>query len=84
MYVPNFNFHFTLKSSVQKEAMQAKTNKQKAQKNKQKNYNDSGKQHTSASKPLLMCNHFLQVYYDNGVLKAGAGKDKIPMLVINI
>lgn len=27
---------------------------------------------------------FLQMYYDNEVLKAGAGKDKIPMLVINI
>lgn len=27
MYVPNFNFHFTLKSSVQKEAMQAKKKK---------------------------------------------------------
>lgn len=27
MYVPNFNFHFTLESSVQKEAMQAKKKK---------------------------------------------------------
>lgn len=47
MYVPNFNFHFTLESSVQKEAMQAK----------KKNYNDFGKQHMTTSKPLLMCSH---------------------------
>lgn len=49
MYVPNFNFHFTLESSVQKEAMQAKK--------KKKNYNDFGKQHMTTSNPLLMCGH---------------------------
>lgn len=75
MYVPNFNFHFTLKSSVQKEAMQAKEQK-KLQWLRQTTYN--------RFKAPSDVQPFLQMYYDNEVLKAGAGKDKIPMLVINI
>lgn len=69
MYVPNFNFHFTLKSYVQKEAMQAK-------KKYPQNYNDFSKQHTNRFKAPSVVQPFLQVYYDNGVLKAGTGKDK--------
>lgn len=76
MYVPNFNFHFTLKSSVQKEAMQAKTNKQKAQKKQTKKLQWLRQTTYKRFKAPSDVQPFLQVYYDNGVLKAGAGKVK--------
>lgn len=72
MYVPIFNFHFTLESSVQKEAMQAK----KLQWLRQTTY-DNLKAPSNVQSSL-------QVHCGNGILKAGAGGDKISMLVINI
>lgn len=68
MYVPNFNFHFTLESSVQKEAMQAK--KKKLQWLRQTTYDNF------KAPPNVQSS--LQVHCGNGVLKAGAGGDKNP------